>query len=148
MATFLIATRTGHVDHGGTDFDVHARVKYSNGSFSEWKNLDNRGDDREQGDLDIYSVSLPSGSIDKLQLRVKHERGNVLRDPKWDDWYLTWLAVAEINLLRLKDGLYYHPNQYFSVPKGDLGWHILDLGAPTKIPLEVASTLLPFIPIT
>lgn len=45
MATFVIATRTGSIDHGGTDFDVHAHVKYSNGSFSEWENLDNRGDD-------------------------------------------------------------------------------------------------------
>jgi hypothetical protein len=145
MATFVIATRTGSIDHGGTDFDVHARVKYSNGSFSEWKNLDNRGDDREQGDVDTYLVSLPSGSIDKLQLRVRHEPQNRERKPEWDDWYLTWLAVAEVDLPVLKDGLYYHPNEYYSVPKGDKDWHILNLGAPKKIPLEVASKLLPFL---
>lgn len=145
MATFVIATRTGAVDHGGTDFDVHARVKYKTGAFSNWKVLNNPGDDREQGDTDGYLVSFPSGPIEKLELRVKHEPQNVSRPSTYDDWYLTWVAIAEADLTGLKDGLYYHPNEYFSVPKGDSSWHTLDLGSSATIPFEVVSKLVAFI---
>ena len=142
MADFIIGMRTGAIDHGGTDFDVHARVKYRSGAFSDWKNLDNRGDDREQGDTDFYLVSFPSGAISKLELRVRHEPQNANRPTTYDDWYLTWVAVAEVALPGLKDGLYYHPNEYFSVPKGDLSWHTLDLGSSKAIPFEIIALLI------
>jgi hypothetical protein len=147
MADFAIVHRTGAKPHGGTDYDVQARIVYTSGSVSDWKTLDNSGNDREQGDVDCYRVSFPSGKPKSLQMRVKHEAANVNRDPNYDDWYLTWLAVAEIDTSiplapRIKDGLYYHPNQYFTVRKGDASWNILDLGAPADIPIEKIAEII------
>jgi hypothetical protein len=145
MADFLIVTRTGAVDHGGTDFDVHARVQYNSGAFSDWKVLNNPGNDREQGDVDGYLVSFPSGNIKKLELRVKHAPENVNKPATYDDWYLTWAAVAEASLSGLKDGLFYHPNEYFSVPKGDTSWHTLKIGSPKNIPFEIIGEMIKYI---
>lgn len=144
MADLIIAIRTGDVKKGGTDLDVDVKLIYSDGSQSNWKTLDNAGDDRERGDLNIYRVDAGSVDVSKLLMRVKHEPQHVNADVSYDAWYLSWIAIARPNLSGKQ--LFYRPNKWVEVPKGDPNWHNVDIGSPSlSIPGDVIKDLMKII---
>jgi hypothetical protein len=128
MADLIIAIRTGDVKKGGTDFDVDVKLTYSDHSQSNWKTLDNAGDDRERGDLNVYRVDGGSGEVAKLSMRVKHEAAHLNDDVSYDAWYLSWIAVTRTNLSGKQ--LFYKPNRWVEVAQGDPNWHDVELGNP------------------
>jgi hypothetical protein len=140
MADLIIAIRTGDVKKGGSDFDVDVKLIYSDGSQSNWKTLDNSGDDRERGDLNVYRVDGGSGEVAKLSMRVKHEQQHLNDDVSYDAWHLSWIAVTRTNLSGKQ--LFYRPNQWVEVAQGDPNWHDVGLGNPDlSIPGEVITEI-------
>lgn len=128
MADLIIAIRTGDVNKAGTDFDVDIKLVYSDGTQSNWKTLDNAGDDRERGDLNVYRVDGGSGEVAELSMRVKHEPAHINKDVSYDAWYLSWIAVSRTNLSGKQ--LFYRPNRWVEVAQGDPNWHDVGLGSP------------------
>lgn len=136
MADLIIAIRTGDVNKAGTDFDVDIKLVYSDGTQSNWKTLDNAGDDRERGYLNVYRVDGGSGEVANLIMRVKHEPAHLNNDVSYDAWFLSWIAVTRTNLSGKQ--LFYRPNKWVEVAQGDPNWYDVGLGSPDlSIPGEV-----------
>ena len=80
---YCLVLRTHNVSGAGTDADVEVQLFGSTGETT-WIPLDNPGDDREKGDVDIYYLSLKDiGDPIRVRLRVREESANP-DGPTWN----------------------------------------------------------------
>jgi hypothetical protein len=88
---YCVVLRTHNVSGAGTDADVEIQVVGSTGEAT-WIPLDNPGDDREKGDVDIYYLSLNDiGDPIRVRLRVREESAN----PDGPTWNLDRISVRK-----------------------------------------------------
>lgn len=111
----------------GTDLDVQICFFREMGSripLTDWLTLDNSGDDRERGKVDIYSISNMPSVIGDACLRVKHEPGHINDNVMYDAWYLQWVVVQPSS--NDSNTLFYHYNNWIKIPQGDPNWHVIE----------------------
>jgi PLAT/LH2 domain len=83
--------RTNNVAGAGTDADVEGQIVGSTGE-STWIPLDNPGDDRERGDVDIYYLALNDiGDPIRVRLRAREESAT----PDGPTWNLDRVSVRK-----------------------------------------------------
>lgn len=88
---YCVVLRTHNVAGAGTDADVEVQVAGTVGE-SPWIPLDNPGDDREKGDVDIYFLALSDiGDPTRIRLRVREESAN----PDGPTWNLDRVSVRK-----------------------------------------------------
>jgi hypothetical protein len=88
---YCMVLRTHNVDGAGTDADVECQLVGSSGEAT-WIPLDNPGNDRERGDVDIYYLSHNEiGDPIRVRLRVREEKAN----PNRPTWNLDRVSVRE-----------------------------------------------------
>jgi hypothetical protein len=103
--------------------DVHVRFVYNDASKSVWYNLDNRGDDREQGDRDEYELGVPNASsIVDTEMRVRHEPDHVNDDVWYDAWYFQWMRIETP-----ARSIGYDYDGWVKVPQGQRGFQEVSL---------------------
>jgi len=86
---YCIVLRTSNVSGAGTDADVEVRLFGASGE-TNWLVLDNSGDDREKGDVDIYYVDASDiGDIQRVRVRVREESAT----PDGPPWHLDRISV-------------------------------------------------------
>lgn len=87
VVTYTIEVKTGNVTGAGTDADVYIRL-LGTLDTTNYMELDNPGDDRERGDLDVYKPFYLSDLGRLWQVRVSFY-------PAGDssDWYLDYVIV-------------------------------------------------------
>lgn len=89
MAEYCVTLRTHNVSGAGTDADVEVQLV---GTIAEssWIPLDNPGDDREKGDVDIYYLGLQDlGDPTRVRLRAREESAT----PDGPTWNLDRVCV-------------------------------------------------------
>lgn len=144
MSDLVIAIRTGDVKKAGTDLDVDVKLTYSDGSKSDWKRLDTPGDDHERNTVTTHRINAGSGKVSGITLRVKHEPAHLNDDISYDAWFLSWIAISRTDLSGHQ--LFYRPNKWVEVPKGDPSWHNVDLGSPSlSIPADEIGEIVKFV---
>jgi hypothetical protein len=88
---YCVVLRTHNVAGAGTDADVEVQVVGSTGEAT-WIPLDNPGDDREKGDVDIYFLSLNDiGDPIRVRLRARDESAN----PDGPTWNLDRVSIRK-----------------------------------------------------
>jgi hypothetical protein len=88
---YCLVLRTHNVSGAGTDADVEVQLVGSTGETT-WIPLDNPGDDREKGDVDIYYLALNDiGDPIRVRLRVREESAN----PDGPTWNLDRVSVRK-----------------------------------------------------
>jgi hypothetical protein len=89
MAEYCVTLRTQNVAGAGTNADVEVLVTGTTGE-SSWIPLDNPGDDREKGDVDIYYLALQDiGDPTRVKLRAREESAT----PDGPTWNLDRVCV-------------------------------------------------------
>lgn len=91
MPDYCLTLLTHNVAGAGTDADVEAQLVGTIGE-STWIPLDNPGDDREKGDVDIYYLALNDiGDPTRIRLRAREESSN----PDGPTWNLDRVCVRK-----------------------------------------------------
>jgi hypothetical protein len=100
--------RTSNLNGAGTNADVEFQLEGTNGT-SNWIVLDNPGDDREKGDVDIYFININDvGDPNRVKLRTREESAS----PDAPDWHLDRVSVRRG---QVPDGV----KAFLSIPLGD-----------------------------
>lgn len=116
----------------GTDLLVEVQFVYSDGELSKWFRLNNTGDDREQNQLDEYSVNPPNPSvIANTNMRVKHMEKNVERAESWDSWRLETVSVWTPTVV-----IHYTYDEWITVPRGMHDWQYVRLVSDSTVPRD------------
>lgn len=115
MAKYTVRLDTPHVAFAGTDAWVQGRLWGERGD-SGWRQLNNPGDDHEQGNEDYYRIgtAFSLGQINSIDLAVK----------KWGaspSWLLEGVFIAGIEGLNLYYSYFYN----WILPPS--GWWIVTL---------------------
>jgi hypothetical protein len=77
--TYRITLYTGDVGSAGTDANVYITLYGSQGTSAE-RALDKSGNDRERGDVDVYSIEMTDlGNLSRV--RIRHDNTGV--GPGW-----------------------------------------------------------------
>src|SRR5262249_54816325 len=91
MAEYCVVLRTENTAGAGTDADVEAQLVGTVGE-STFIPLDNPGDDREKGDVDIYFLGLNDiGDPIRVRLRAREESAT----PDSPTWNLDRVSVRK-----------------------------------------------------
>jgi hypothetical protein len=85
-----IGLKTSDIAGAGTNCYIHGTLNFcSGGSEGPW-NLDNDGDDNEQGDYDVYAVEI--NSIQKIaSLRLSVQKS----DDDAPKWHLAYVRISD-----------------------------------------------------
>lgn len=91
MAEYCVVLRTHSTTGAGTDADVEAQLVGTTGE-SPFIPLDNPGDDREKGDVDIYFLGLNDiGDPIRVRIRAREESAT----PDGPTWNLDRVSVRK-----------------------------------------------------
>jgi hypothetical protein len=107
-SSYIITLYTGKVDGAGTDADVFITLYGSSGTSDEFE-LDNPGDDREWGAVDIYHLEIKKALGELKNVRIRHsnsgdgpgwylEKINIKHEATGREWVFPcdrWLATDE-----------------------------------------------------
>lgn len=115
----IVVLKTKDKDSAGTDLIVEICI-----DDSDWVTLDNEGDDREKGAIDIYNVRYMPMTVSAMRLRVRHNDKHLNVNEMHDAWYLDWIVARP----GYHEGYttFHHFNDWIKVPRGDDSWHYID----------------------
>ncbi len=137
---FRLRTKTGPQTNNGTDANVYGRLNFASNRgniTTKWFNLDNFGDDREEGDWDYYLLRAP---INGSSISWARARWGQLALKGTDGWFPTDFDIYMYPSYQTVSAtgsshLYSHPNvwldnssssswDYYNT--GTIGYGVLD----------------------